>query len=169
MQLHSKLALLRAISMIAIVAVAVRPPFASAQNPTEIRFQSPTRGEIIARYADGMLTTEGASDFSSGKWWSGSYAAKLADLDLENVSYGSFTTEPGSPAAATLSCKGSGDCVTKKGKWTQIKCDADICNKNVSPDGTDRSVDIWCESVAKCQAFVKSLKDALGKAAQSAS
>lgn len=169
MQFHSKLALLRAMSMIAVAALVVRPPLAVAQNPIEVRFQSPTRGEIVARYADGMLTTEGASDFSSGKWWTGSYSVKLSDLDLELVNYGTFTTEPGSPAAATLSCKGSGDCVTKKGKWTQIKCDADICNKDVNPDGTDRSVDVWCESVAKCQAFVKSLKDALGKAAQSAS
>lgn len=172
MQLHSKPAQrgrALAMSMIAAGICSVWPALTSAQNPTEVRFQSPTRGEIVARYADGVLSTEGASDGSSGKWWTGSYSVKLTDLDLENVSYGKFTTEPGSPAAATLSCKGSGDCITKKGKWTQIKCDADICNKNISPNGTDRSVDVWCESVAKCQEFVKSLKDALGKAAQSAS
>lgn len=152
--------------MIAVAAFAARLPVAAAQNPVEVRFQSPTRGEIVTHYADGMLSTEGASDFSSGKWWTGSYSAKLSDLDLENVNYGSFTTEPGSPAAATLSCKSSANCITKKGKWTQIKCDADICNKNVSPDGTDRSVDIWCGSVAKCQAFVKMLKESVTKAAQ---
>ena len=146
-----------------------RPQLVAAQSAPEIRFQSPTRGEIVARYADGMLTSEGMSDYSSGKFWTGSYSAKLSDLDLENVNYGTFTTEPGKPAAATLSCKGSGDCISKKGKWTQIKCDADLCNKNVDPSGTDHSVDIWCESVQKCQEFVKTLKDALGKAAQSAS
>lgn len=166
MQLHSRLALLRVMSMIAVVAFTTKLPLASAQSPTEVQFQSPTRGQIVARYADGTLTSEGASDSSSGKWWTGSYSAKLADLDLENVSYGNFTNEAGSPGAATLSCKGSGDCVTKQGKWTAIKCDADICNKNVSPNGTDRSIDIWCESVAKCQAFVKSLKDTLAKASQ---
>jgi hypothetical protein len=88
--------------MIAVAAFAIRPPFASAQNPSEVRFQSPTRGEIVARYADGMLTTEGASDSSSGKWWTGSYSAKLADLDLENVNYGRFTTEAGSGRASGL-------------------------------------------------------------------
>ena len=172
MQLHSRPAQLGhavAISTLAAGLFSLWAAPASAQNPIEVRFQSPTRGEIVARYADGVLSTEGASDVSSGKWWTGSYSVKLTDLDLENVSYGKFTTEPGSPAAATLSCKGSGDCITKKGKWTQIKCDADLCNKDVSPNGTDRSVDVWCESIAKCQEFVKSLKDALGKAAQSAS
>jgi hypothetical protein len=172
MQLHSKPAQLGravAISMLAAAVFSGWAASASAQNPIEVRFQSPTRGEIVARYADGVLSTAGASDVSSGKWWTGSYSVKLTDLDLESVSYGKFTTEPGSPAAATLSCKGSGDCITKKGKWTQIKCDAEICNKNLKPDGTDSSVDVWCESVAKCQEFVKSLKDSLGKAAQSAS
>jgi hypothetical protein len=156
-----------ALAMIAIIVVfAARPQPAAAQNPIEIRFQSPTRGEIVARYADGAISTQGASDMNSGKWWTGSYTAKLADLDLENVEYGKFTAEAGSPAAATLSCKANSNCVSKKGKWTQIKCDADLCNKDVPASGTDRSVDIWCESVSKCQEFVKTLKDTLAKAAQ---
>ena len=154
-----------ALLMIAATGIAMRGPSAAAQTPLEIRFQSPSRGEIVARFADGVLTSEGESDFSSGKWWTGIYSAKLSDLDLETVNYGTFT-EPGSPAAATLSCKASDNCVSKKGKWTLIKCDAEVCNKNVDPNGTDRSIDIWCESVAKCQAFVKTLKETLAKSAQ---
>ena len=90
-----------AISFLALIGLMVLPPRVVAQSAPEIRFQSPTRGEIVARYADGMLTSEGMSDYSSGKFWTGSYSAKLSDLDLENVSYGTFTTEPGKPAAAT--------------------------------------------------------------------
>jgi hypothetical protein len=110
----------------------------------------------VSRFADGTLTVDGASDFSSGKWWKGTYSVKLSDLDFADVNFGTFTTEPG--AAATLSCKANSNCVSKKGKWTQIKCDADICNKGVAPDGTEGSIDIWCESVDKCQTFVKALK-----------
>ena len=47
-----------------------------------------------------------------------------------------------------------------QGKWTQIKCDAEICNKNIPPNGTQSSLDVWCDSQAACQSFVKSLKDA---------
>ncbi len=85
MQLHSKCAQLRRCALtlrasagraaeISVIAgaVAIWPALVSAQNPTEVRFQSPTRGEIVARYADGVLSTEGASDVSSGKWWTGS-------------------------------------------------------------------------------------------------
>ncbi len=114
----------------------IRPHVVAAENELLVRFQSPARGEIVSRYADGTLTVEGEADFSSGKWWTGTYSAKLSDLDFENVNFGTFTTEPG--AAATLSCKANSDCVSKKGKWAQIKCDADICNKGVDPNGTDR-------------------------------
>src|SRR5579862_4183047 len=131
-----------AVPMIVVTGFAL-PLMAVAQKSLEVRFQNSTRGEIVARYADGMLTTEGASDFMSGKWWTGSYSAKLSDLDLENVSYGTFTTE--AAAAATLTCRGSDDCVTKKGKWTKLKCDAEICTQKLDPNGTDHSLDIWCE------------------------
>jgi hypothetical protein len=134
----------------------IRAPVASGQNELLVQFQSPARGEIVSRYADGTLTVEGESDSSSGKWWTGTYSVKLSDVDFENVSFGAFTTEPG--AAATLPCKANSDCVSRKGKWAQIKCDADICNKGVDPNGTDRSIDIWCESVQKCQSFVQALK-----------
>jgi hypothetical protein len=117
----------------------IRARVASGQNELLVRFQSPARGEIVSRYADGSLTVEGKSDLSSGKWWRGTYSVKLSDLDFENV-------------------KTNSDCVSKKGKWTQIKCDADICNKGVDPDGTDRSIDIWCQSLQECQSFVKALK-----------
>ena len=124
-----------------------------------VRFQSAARGEIVTHYADGNLTVDGASDFTSGKWWTGTITAKVSDLDLENPNFGAFTTEPGA-FAATLSCKGTGDCVTKTGKWTQVKCDAEICNKNINPRGTQSSLDVWCDSQTACQSFVKSLKDA---------
>jgi hypothetical protein len=135
----------------------IRVRVASGQNELLVRFQSPARGEIVSRYANGTLTVEGESDLSSGKWWRGTYSAKLSDLDFEDVNFGTFTKEPG--AAATLSCKGNSDCVSKKGKWTEIKCDADICNKGVDPGGTDRSIDIWCESLERCKGFVKALKE----------
>jgi len=143
--------------IVALSVCGIRARVASGQNELLVRFQSPARGEIVSRYADGTLTVEGEADLSSGKWWTGTYSVKLSDLDFESVNIGTLTTEPG--AAATLSCKANSDCVSKKGKWTQIKCDADICNKGVHPDGTDRSIDIWCESVQKCQSFVKALKE----------
>jgi hypothetical protein len=142
--------------IVVLSVCGIRARVASGQNELLVRFQSPPRGEIVSRYADGTLTVEGEADLSSGKWWRGTYSVKLSDLDFENVNYGTFTTEPG--AAATLSCKANSDCVSKKGKWKLIKCDADICNKGVDPDGTDRSIDIWCESLEKCESFVKALK-----------
>jgi hypothetical protein len=133
---------------------------AAGRDALMVRFQSPTRGEIVTHFADGNLTVDGASDLTSGKWWTGTISAKVSDLDLDNPQLGAFTTEPGGAFSATLSCKGTGDCVTKTGKWTQIKCDAEICNKNIQPNGTQSSLDVWCDSQAACQSFVKSLKDA---------
>jgi hypothetical protein len=147
------------ISFIVVLGICgIRVRVASGQNELLVRFQSPVRGEIVSRYADGTLTVEGESDLVSGKWWSGTYSVKLSDLDFEDVNFGTFTKEPG--ASATVSCKANSDSVSKKGKWTQIKCDADICNKGVDPGGTDRSIDIWCESLEKCKSFVKALKQA---------
>jgi len=143
--------------IVVLSVCGMRARVASGQNELLVRFQSPARGEIVSRYADGTLTVEGKADLSSGKWWTGTYSAKLSDLDFENVNIGTLTSEPG--AAATLSCKANSDCVSKKGKWIQIKCDADICNKGVHPDGTDSSIDVWCESLQKCQSFVKALKE----------
>jgi hypothetical protein len=143
--------------IVVLSVCGIRARVASGEDELLARFQSPARGEIVSRYAAGTLTVEGKSDTSSGKWWTGTYSVKLTDLDFENLNFGTFTMEPG--ATATLSCKANSECVSKKGKWTQIKCDADICNKGVDPSGTDRSIDIWCESLDKCKSFVKALKE----------
>lgn len=83
--------------IVVLSVCGIRARVASGQNELLVRFQSPARGEIVSRYADGTLTVEGAADLSSGKWWTGTYSVKLSDLDFENVNIGTLTTEPGPP------------------------------------------------------------------------
>ena len=72
------------ISFIVVLSVCgLRAQVASGQNELLVHFQSPARGEIVSRYADGTLTVEGESDFLSGKWWTGTYSVKQSDWTLQ--------------------------------------------------------------------------------------
>ncbi len=140
-----------------------------AQTSAEVRYYNPHYGRYVSRYSNGTVTVQlsdtpqdftrqgcATGDTVCGHW-EGTSTANTSDLDLDGVEVqqgccDAFGLTGSQGFGLFLPCKGGGNCVSQRGRFTGFD------SERLNPNGMTGQLVVSCATRNECAEFLTALK-----------